>query len=71
MVRRKNTFEKKTGLNQVLPGHPGFCSSRSFILPGPVQPLGQLGLGLVRQVSPGLITMLGTPHKLNLIYRVK
>jgi hypothetical protein len=74
MARRKNTFEKKiqvsTGFCRVT-GQLGFCSSWSFVLPGPVQPPSQLDLGSTREACPGLITMLGTARKLSLIYRVK
>jgi hypothetical protein len=76
---RKTHLKNKTGLNWFMPGRPdhkswvnqvlpGFCSSRSFALPGPVQSLGQPDprstcqagpdLGSTHQTSSGLIRML-------------
>jgi len=75
----RRTHLKKTGLNWFMPGRqdhkswvnkvlPGFCSSRSFALPGLVQSLGQPDsrstcqagpdLESIHQASSGLISML-------------
>ena len=61
---------KKKKKNRVRLGHPGsgstrrvarvwpgYCHSRSFIKPGPVQPPGWPGLGSTRRAGPGLITV--------------
>jgi hypothetical protein len=60
---------KKKSLVRVRQGHgltrrvawvwSGFCTSRSFVLPGSVQPTGRLGPRSTRQAGTGLITRAG------------
>jgi len=64
MARRKNTFEKKTGLNWVLSGRPGhrstgFCQvfSHPGLLPYPDQSNHQVDQVPGRPAKPSLITM--------------
>jgi hypothetical protein len=68
LAMRKNTFKKKNrsqlGFVESLEswvnpaGQPGFCSSRSFMLPGPVQPLGRSDPGSTYRAGSGLTTMI-------------
>jgi hypothetical protein len=68
LTMRKNTFKKKNRSqlgfvgspgSWVNPaGQPGFCSSRSFVLPGPVQPLGRSDPGSTYRANSGLTTMI-------------
>jgi hypothetical protein len=73
----KKKKKKKTGsrsgssglTHRVARVWPGCCHSRSFIKPGPVQPLGRSGPGSTRRAGPGLITVLHRNRKYNVRYR--